>query len=232
MAGFYRFGGLCRECPANATTFLLVGVLAVVAVVVAVHFVLKLGVSLAAVTIAVDYFQVLSNFGKFDVHWPRAPREMLKLTAFFDLNVDAAAPECFVGVNYMRDWLAVAALPYVCALLLALYHLAWRLTKGCRASRTARRRHLENRVGEMLLLLQVMYLALVGKSLEVFNCSELADGTFAMDAAPYIRCWDSPTHRYLLTLTLITSSLYVVGIPLLFWCVLRWSNAREWRWML
>lgn len=94
--GFYRFGGLCRPCPRNRLLFFVLCAMALVGVLAATHAVLKFGVNLAPLTIAVDYFQVLwlSNFG----------RMLTIMFSLVDLNVEAAAPECFVGVSFTRDW--------------------------------------------------------------------------------------------------------------------------------
>ncbi|MFN3502087.1 MAG: hypothetical protein ACK4ZJ_07495 [Allorhizobium sp.] len=229
--GYYRFGGACRACPANRLLFFVLCALALVAVLLAAHWVLKLGINLAALTIAVDYFQVLSNFGRFDVHWPEGPRSLLSMFSLVDLNVEAAAPECFLGVSFTRDWATVACLPFVCAGLLALYHAVWRCTAGKRASRVAVRKHAESRAGETLLLLQVMYLTLAGRALQLFDCKQLADGSNVLQAAPYIRCWEAGSeHAALAVLGVVAVALYVAGIPLLFWRVLRWARRLEQAW--
>lgn len=228
----YRFGGHCRPCPRNTLLFILLCAAALVGALMMAHVLLKLAINLAPLTIAVDYFQVLSNVGRFDVHWPEAPRSMLSMFALMDLNVDAAAPECFVGVNFTRDWAMVASLPFVCAGLLALYHLAWRCSQG-RSAPTARvRRHRESRVGEMLLLLQVTYLPIAGKALQLFNCTRLANGDNVLVVAPYIQCWRRDSeHSRLAVMGLLAVVLYVAGIPLLFWRVLRWARRQEKKWL-
>lgn len=228
----YRFGGMCRSCPRNTALFGVLCVAALVAALLGAHAVLKLNINLAPLTIAVDYFQVLSNVGRFDVHWPAGPSSMLTMFSLADFNVEVAAPECFVGVNFTRDWLVVASLPCLCAALLVSYHIMWRCCMGRHATASSVRRHWDTRIGEILLLLQVMYLTIAGKALQLFNCTELVDGSVVLNAAPYIRCWERGSeHVGLVVMGSVAALVYVAGIPVLFWRVLRWARQQEQVWM-
>lgn len=191
----------------------------------------RLGVNLAAMTIALDYFQVLANFGKFDVHWGPGPSALMSFWSFAELNVEMVAPECFVSVSFVRDWLAVMALPALGAVALLLSHCLWWCARGRRSSREAVRVNLESVASFMLLMLQLSYLTLAAKTLQAFDCTELADGSYALDAAPYIRCWEGGDHGLLLAVGLPVGILmHVLGIPLLFSFIIRWAARQEAEW--
>lgn len=114
-----------------------------------------------------------------------------------DLNVEFAAPECFVSHNDTRDWLVVAMLPLLFLPLLLLYHLLWLIATVCRSTAERRRMHREARMGEVL---QGMYLALSTRVLPVFDCTQLTDGCYALDPAPYIKCWRGGEHGRLVAM--------------------------------
>lgn len=86
-------------------------------------------------------------------------------------------------------------------------------------------RHQDHRIGEMLLLLQVIYLTIAGKVLVLFDCTTLADGSLVLEAAPFVKCWEAGSeHNQLVVMGFIAVGLYVVDIPVLFWRVLAWAR--------
>ncbi len=88
--------------------------LALVALLGVANVLMRLGSSLAPLTIALDYFQVLGRFGGMDLEWSNSTTSLLSSFEVVELNVQFAAPECFVRAGFTAKWLGVQAVPVVC----------------------------------------------------------------------------------------------------------------------
>jgi hypothetical protein len=59
----------------------------------------------AAVSIGMDYFQILSMFGNSKVAWPPAIIALFRMLSAFSFNLDITAPECSVpSISYAGKW--------------------------------------------------------------------------------------------------------------------------------
>ena len=95
-SGYFRLGGLCQSCPDHAWLLVLALCLAVVGVCIGAYVINSKGVRLAAFTIGVDYFQVIALFASTRVRWPETMERTLQALSFFNLNIELAAPECWM----------------------------------------------------------------------------------------------------------------------------------------
>jgi hypothetical protein len=194
--------------------------LALVALLGVANVLMRLGSSLAPLTIALDYFQVLGRFGGMDLEWSNSTTSLLSSFEVLELNVQFAAPECFVRAGFTAKWLGVQAVPVMCGALLAAQYGVWLAARGRGLASDARAAQRERVLGVMLLMLQVLYITLVGKTLEAFDCNELPDGSRVLAVDTTIECGGVEQSR-LQSLGAAAAVVYVCGIPALFWWCLR-----------
>lgn len=110
---YYRLDGDCVECPKMAWLiligcFFVAGFLCSVA-----YFLTKYGVQLAAVSICIDFCQVVSLFSSYDFAWPRVVSSAYSVLSAFNLNLELASPECSVGWDYETKWYIMYFMPVV-----------------------------------------------------------------------------------------------------------------------
>ena len=216
---WYRSKSTCERCPELSMLYMFIFVLALMALLGAANVLMRLGTSLAPLTIAMDYFQVLGRFGSIDLQWSNSTMSLLNSFEFFELDIQLTAPECFVKAGFHTKWLGVQSLPLICAGMLLAQYLMW-LVVARKISQEVKLRQRERLAGVMLLMLQERDMTLVSKTLEVFDCNPLADGSRVLAADPTIIC-GTAEHKRLQLLGSVTTVVYLFGIPGLFaWCLL------------
>jgi hypothetical protein len=102
--GFYRLGPDCVACPSMAWLVLVLCVLFATMLCSLAYFLTKHGVQLAAVSICIDFCQVVSLFSSYDFAWPPVVHGAYSVMSAFNLNLDLASPECSVGWDYHTKW--------------------------------------------------------------------------------------------------------------------------------
>lgn len=121
--GFYRLNGICEVCPKTRWIMLLVVSITLVVVAAAAAFIVRSGISLAPLTIGLDYFQTLSRISSIRADWSPVSEGMLSITRVFELDVEMTAPECFVNTSFTQTWTAVMAMPFLLTGLLTTAHI-------------------------------------------------------------------------------------------------------------
>jgi len=161
---FYRLEGQCEPCP-DLAWLILVGCFLVAALLCSLaYFLTKYGVQLAAMSICIDFCQVVSLFASYDFAWPTVVSGAYAFLSAFNLNLELASPECSVGWDYETKWYIMFLMPVVFGGLFALSFIFsfirrniqafWRRTKAAVASRKsnkkgeriAPKRNVENKV--------------------------------------------------------------------------------------
>ena len=61
--------------------------------------------------------------------------------------------------------------------------------------------------------LHVCYCGLCVKVFQTFDCLRMSDGVLVLSVAPDIRCWESPTHQWMVAVSSLALIVYVLGIP-------------------
>ena len=89
----FREAGVCVECPEFNLWMLLGVACGVIAGGMFLLFIIKSGVSIVVMSIAVDYFQVLAMFRRSHVAWPEELLILFRYLSVFNLNLDLVAPE-------------------------------------------------------------------------------------------------------------------------------------------
>lgn len=217
---YYRRSGECVRCP-ESPGMLIVGLFLIAAACIGVGYLFnRLKVNVAFVTIAMDFFQVLSVFLSARVPWPPALKELLSIFAAFNFNIDITVPECLVpALAYQTKWGAIMLLPVVCAALLLLIFLARvafaRFIKKQKGR--AAMQHLANSlIATFLTLAYFLYLFISRTLLEPFNCLPAPgfdDGQTYM-AATGEPC-GGPTQKALVAPAIIGIIFFTIGYPML-----------------
>ncbi|GBG24702.1 Protein O-linked-mannose beta-1,2-N-acetylglucosaminyltransferase 1 [Hondaea fermentalgiana] len=114
---FYRLEGKCEPCPNLAWLILIACFLVAVILCSVAYFLTKYGVQLAAVSICIDFCQVVSLFSTYDFAWPSVVSGAYAVLSAFNLNLELASPECSVGWDYETKWYIMYFMPVVFGLL-------------------------------------------------------------------------------------------------------------------
>ena len=64
----------------------------------------KKGPSVAALGIAVDYFQILSVFSTLTLEWPETIVFVFRIASASAASVEVTSPECAVEVSFIQKW--------------------------------------------------------------------------------------------------------------------------------
>ena len=226
--GFFRINGECQECPDHAWLLGVLLALAAIGACLGAYVINSKGIRLAAFTIGIDYFQVLAMFARTRVRWPSSMETLLQAMSFFNLNLELAAPECYVTPPppYEVRWLATMALPLLALGLLGVVYVAHYLYKLLVLKRPAERRHthVNALVATIVTIMYILYIFLTRMTLDVFNCmpTDPPDGNRYMAGMTEIECFEADVHVNLLfPLGLVTLVVYVLAFPVGSYILLR-----------
>eukprot|EP00003_Mantamonas_plastica_P030142 TRINITY_DN734_c0_g1_i8.p1 TRINITY_DN734_c0_g1~~TRINITY_DN734_c0_g1_i8.p1 ORF type:complete len:3035 (+),score=741.47 TRINITY_DN734_c0_g1_i8:1217-10321(+) len=85
-------------------------------------------------------------------------------------------------------------------------------------------------VNEIMLTLALMYIVLCKRVLQVFDCNDVGGGLIILDAVPDEACWvEGGMHMRLVGPATMFLMIYVGGIPLLFFLVMRYGREEKTR---
>ncbi len=171
--GFFRLNNECQQCPDNPELLIAGFCVAVVAACVGGYILNKKNFNVAFISIGVDYAQVLALFANANIAWPKSMLTIFNAMSFFNLNVDIAAPECMTpDITYLHKWYGTMALPVAAFGLLFLFNffkILWKCIKGKRRDKLFK--HTSKLIAIWLLMFYYMYLSLLKRGLDVFNCT-------------------------------------------------------------
>ncbi len=160
------------------------------------------------------------------IGWPPSLTTVFKFASFTTINVDSASPECSVkGLDYQKKWFFTMLLPACFALSLVLAYIAkatlayvkWRTTP------VVRRKPLKGKgyatlVNLYLGAINLMYIFLIQKALEVHRCKLVGD-EMRLAADPNEKCF-GPEYEKLTQYSFIALAIYGGGVPLVFSTIL------------
>lgn len=235
---YYRTDDACEPCPEQpGLIFALFGI-AIVGALVGSYVLNSYNFNMAFISIGIDYFQVLALFSRAKIEWPDALKSLLKMFTIFNFNIDVTAPEClFPDFDYENKWYAIMLLPIgcMCLVFVAFIFIVFRnliLKTSCRMRDVCA--HSSMVIATMITLMYYMYLMLVRRVFDVYNCSENPVAPDGRVYAPFtsINCdggvcacweWDDPRSIQLRLFfwTIPGIIVYVIGFPLFLLVVLR-----------
>lgn len=125
--GYYRSGDECARCATTELDLRLIIPLVLLGLGFLLGAMILLRrIDLGFMSIMITYMQTISVFQQFRLEWPQQVIEMFRVFSVFNLNIDLAAPECFMGDqangSYELKYFGTLALPLILsgAVILAL----------------------------------------------------------------------------------------------------------------
>jgi len=193
------------------------------------------------------FFTFLQIFGlqaSFRLSWTTRIKEFMRVVQVANVNIDFLVPFCGPEMSFPYKFVAYLFMPVlfflVDATLLGIRHLKTatcpqRDTSAQAASlevasagtadivRPNRVKSFTARAGNILPMtainVRLMYIALVGRTLEMLQCTEVEDGPARLSRDPSVACWEG-LHARLLPLAVFSLVFYVIGTPLVYMIVL------------
>jgi hypothetical protein len=172
--GFYRLSNSCIKCP-DSPIMLVVGCLLIIITLAAAgYFLNKYKVNLAFVSIAVDYFQVVSILLDSRIKWPQSIVQLMQVLSAFNLNLNIVAPECLVpNISFVQKFYFIQALPISLFTVLILINFSQTAYKAIVLGRKKKDllRHVPTYKSVALVVFYFLYLYLTRSILDIFDCS-------------------------------------------------------------
>jgi len=218
---YYRVNGECVKCPNSPWMIFIMFMLGGLVACGVAWILNRKRISLALISIGVDYFQVLSMFARVRIRWPAFLKELFQLMSAFAFNIDLAAPECIMpDLSYATKWAAIEVLPMLAVSLFGVLYtarLAWNVCVR-RVKREDRHAHLPQLVSTIIVVYRVLFLYLTRTSMDIFYCAPTdppeADGTMYMSGMLDVPCWKSGSlQMFLMPFAIGTLGFYTLGLP-------------------
>jgi hypothetical protein len=162
---------------------LILGACLVVIFIAAVgYWLVKFNVNLVFMSVAIDYFQVVSIFLQSKIQWPAAVKQLMYILSAFNLNLDIVAPECLLPeVSYVDKFYTIQLFPLALLALLGISSAAYTAYKYWILRRTSKEhlyRHVPTNRAVALVILYFFYLYLTKTTLDVYNCAPTVPPTY------------------------------------------------------
>ena len=224
---YYRVNGECIKCPDSIAAVLIGMALLMIVAFGFAYWLNKRRISIALLSIGVDYAQVLSMFAKTRIQWPPAIKQVFQILSAFNLNLDLTAPECLMPtMRFYMKFALVEALPLVFITLFILVHIAKMAYKSCIMGRNRRESnsHTATLIATCIVIFRLLYLYLTRTSMDVMNCAptDPPDGHQYMSGHLDIPCWESDSVQVkMFPFALLALGIYTVGIPAYMFLYLR-----------
>lgn len=179
--GYYKRANECIRCPDSPIGVIIACLFVIMFLAAAGYLMNKYKVNLAFLSIAVDYFQVISIFLQTKIAWPPIIKSFMYVLSAFNLNLDIVAPECLVpDISYSQKFYFIQALPICLFGFLLLVNLIYIAYKGLILGRSKKdlMRHVGAIKAAAIVVMYFLYLYITRTLLDVFNCSPTTPPTY------------------------------------------------------
>jgi hypothetical protein len=233
VKGHFMLDGECKQCPQNIGLIIAMFVIAVIGGAWGASYLNRNKVNLAFASIGVDYFQVLAIFRGANIPWPEFLTAFFRFFAFFNLNIDIAAPECLdPNLGYALKFIITEIMPLCVLAFIIFYYIFERVgRKLCPGLfRRDNKADWRSYISIYMITLNFLYLVVTRKAFQIFNCNPPTptDGwfytTFSDPSCPLglCRCYDSALHeetkdffhRQFIAPAALAIVFYTIGFPL------------------
>ena len=179
--GYYKRANECIRCP-DSPVGVIIACICVIMVLSAVGYVLnKKNVNLAFLSIAIDYFQIISIFLQSKIAWPPIIKNLMYVLSAFNFNLDIVAPECLVpDISYSQKFYFIQSLPLALIGFLGLVNLGYIGYKAFIKGRNSKdlMRHVGAFKSAGIIILYFLYLYITRTLLDIFNCAPTIPPTY------------------------------------------------------
>ena len=227
---YYRMNGECVKCPSSMYALYIGLALVLMAGIGLSYYLQKKNISVALLSIGVDYLQVLSMFSRTKIVWPALLKTLFNVFSAFNLNIEITAPECLVpDLTFATKWFAVEVIPLAVAAIMLLLHAVQLAYKRACLSGGKKQQydHVPALVATSIVLFRMLYMNLTKTSFDVLNCTptdppEFRDPVNKLDPIEYMAgvvqpeyvCWKPGGWQvFLYPFGLCALLLYSFAIP-------------------
>ena len=236
-AGYFRSGNnVCTACGGtNVPILITVLVIFFISFTILVYLSMKVGKYFAALSISINYFQILYIFKSLLLNWSKEVLNMYDIVSIVSFNLELARPECLDNrINYFSKGESFFLLPpiilgclliasllgappfnYLAVLVKSLYkQVSFKLIKFPSFSTTVLKSNIINSIKAFHVLLQFIYVSLASWALGYYNCIPFGD-KIALKKEPAQLCYQGKhaSHQAYFDAAIV---IYVVGIPVYF----------------
>jgi hypothetical protein len=134
----------------------------------------KYKVNTAFISIAVDYFQVISILLDSKIVWPQSVVQLMQILSAFNLNLNIVAPECLVpNVTFIQKFYFIQAIPIGLFSILTLVNVTYIGYKYLILGRARKdlMKHASTLKSVGIVIIYFLYLYLTRTILSVFDCT-------------------------------------------------------------
>ena len=238
--GYWKFGKECRGCPEGDQKY----VLYLIAPLLCLSYfpLLKYligGGRVPSLFIINAYLQITALFGGFAVNWPKSISSLLAQVSLVNFNWNFMFFGCYdERPKFIENWIAFMLLPVFYAVFFMSRHYIYKALEinpetgfvcctFCGSTRSAFFGGVDfyGSLKSALFMGNLLYLGTLAKSLSIFACDQLPDGTYYMVGAPGVVCYEGD-HVKLMVLASITMVVYSIGWPLFLFFAFRVSSRK------
>lgn len=243
---YYKLGSECKKCPQNSiwtVIMFIIGFLFFCLLLVksAVAFERKSH----SLGITVSWLQILALFSSLPVQWPGSVLSLWNAASLLNFNIELFAPECSTPLSFWVKWYIKLCFPFIFALTLgAMYFIHRFLRKQfpyfpsfmgtsirdiINWMQTDDLSYIKNKdehfpgryVYAYTLVLVFCYTLLASTAVSPLKCTKQENGEWLMEQNIQIKCFEGFWLTGILPSVIIFGILYLAGIPLIFWLILR-----------
>ncbi|KNC55282.1 uncharacterized protein AMSG_10922 [Thecamonas trahens ATCC 50062] len=239
--GYYRTSdGACKACPPNpggvfaAVVIALVALSMVGAVFVAWVVMRSLEATNAgehgqkhiiafrmrtipvSISMSLVAFQIVSIFAESNLKWSDSSQRVLSVFSAFNINANVVASECAV-TSFHKMYALSIAIPFIIVGLVIANMMVLKVL-GTAVERLAPLRAVPIRSlvdAVLFLVAPLLYIPLSQSSLALFDCSQLPNGQYVLDADTGVVCFDDAWWA-IVPFGVVAILIYVIGVPVYF----------------
>eukprot|EP00736_Rhodelphis_marinus_P004030 Rmarinus@m.19029 len=212
---FHAFGDQCVECQDNESGRVLLTLSGIGGVVLTWILVNKIAASsYDSIDLLLLYLQLASIIFSFHLRWAEDMSISIQSISVINFDVDYVSPSCIVDWDYSTGVYVQLLLPLFYSLCVVSVHTIRVLWQ-----RKSFFDSVDNLVQDVLSFLDVTYHTMCTKSMEVFMCRELLDGSSMLVWGPTVTCY-TEQHTALMAVGALGVIVYAFGVPAIYGYIL------------
>eukprot|EP00736_Rhodelphis_marinus_P007410 Rmarinus@m.26380 len=216
-ADFNSFGSECMQCASSNSERVMSTILGMGGVVLTWFLINKIAASsFDSIDLLLLYLQLAALVSAFPLRWPESMSLVLSGIGVINFDVDYFSPSCVMEWDYAKGIYVQLFLPVLYSVaVFFIFLLRHYLTHRS----LTRNIDLSPLIQEILSFLDVTYHTMCSKSMEVFLCRRLLDGSSMLVFGPTVTC-DTEEHYWLQAVGAIGVFVYAFGVPAVYGLIL------------
>ena len=238
--GYWKYGKQCKSCLEGGQKYLLYMIAPLLCLSYFPLLKYLIGGFSYSLGITNAFFQITALFGQFAVNWPTTISSLLAQVSLANFNWNFMFFACWdQRPKFIDNWVVSMLLPVFYAVFFMSRHYIYKALKiepkgvlwcctFCGRSISALfpaffgGAEFYESAFSALLMMNMLYVGTLAKSLGIFACDQLPDGTYYLVGAPGVVCYEGD-HVKLMVLAVIAIVVYSFGWPLFLFVAFRVS---------